>query len=292
MAKIILPLLFVFLWSGAFIATRAGLPDISPITFLAARFTLAGLILLPFTFFSGALGGWANARRVLPHLIVAGILINGATLTAGYWALVDISAATMALLGSLQPLVTAFLSGAILGDRFRSTQWFGFCLGTVGVAMVAGINSIDLGQTEGILWGVGASGCLIAGTLYYARFCRSSALLTANFVQLTAGAGFCWLVVLGFEEVHVSVTPTLVWSFFYLTFGVSLGAMGLYLFMLKTGTAGKVTANFYITPGLTAILGWLILDESLSPHVLVGFGLAMVGLWLVHSRQPAVIRPR
>ena len=87
MVKIVLPLLFVFLWSGAFIATRAGLPGISPITFLAARFTLAGLILLPFTFFSGVLGGWTNARRVLPHLIVAGILINGVTLTAGYWAL-------------------------------------------------------------------------------------------------------------------------------------------------------------------------------------------------------------
>ena len=68
--------------------------------------------------------------------------------------------------------------------------------------------------------------------------------------------------------------------------------MGLYLFMLKTGTAGKVTANFYITPGLTAMLGWLILDESLSPHVLVGFGLAMVGLWLVHSRQLEVTQPR
>ena len=122
MAKIIFPLLFVFLWSGAFIATRAGLPDISPITFLAARFTLAGLILLPFTFFSGALGGWANARRVLPHLIVAGILINGATLTAGSWAMVDVSAETVALLGSLQPLVPVFLTGVIHGDLFRAKQ--------------------------------------------------------------------------------------------------------------------------------------------------------------------------
>ncbi|SVA91519.1 uncharacterized protein METZ01_LOCUS144373 [marine metagenome] len=285
--NIALPLLFVFLWSGAFIAVRVGIPDISPITFLAARFTLAGLILLPITFFSGAWGGWRDAARVWPHLMVAGVLLNGAYLTAGYWALTDISAATMALIGSLQPLMTAFLSGPVLGDRFRPRQWLGFFLGTAGVALVAGINIVDLNHTEGVLWGVGGSACFIAGTLYYARFCKPSALITANCVQLTTAAIFCWLVVLAFEEVHVAITPTLIWSFLYLTLGVSLGGMGLYLYMLKTGTAGKVAANFYITPGLTALLGWLILGESLSLNVLAGFALAIVGLWMVHRRELA-----
>ncbi|GIS90052.1 MAG: hypothetical protein CM1200mP20_00930 [Pseudomonadota bacterium] len=47
--NIALPLLFVLLGSGAFIAERIGFPpDISPITFLAPRvFPLAGLILCP-----------------------------------------------------------------------------------------------------------------------------------------------------------------------------------------------------------------------------------------------------
>ena len=183
--------------------------------------------------------------------------------------------------------MTAFLSGPVLGDRFRPTQWIGFLLGTAGVALVAGINIFDLDHTEGVLWGVGGSACFIVGTLYYARFCKSSALITANCVQLNTAAVFCWLVVLLFEDVHVTVTPELIWSFIYLTFGVSLGGMGLYLYMLKTGTAGKVAANFYITPGLTAILGWQILGEHLSLNVLAGFALAIVGLWMVHRREPA-----
>ena len=75
---ILAPLLFVFLWSGAFIAVRAGIPDVSPIAFLAARFSLAALVLLPATFFAGALGGWREARRLWPHLVISGILLNGA----------------------------------------------------------------------------------------------------------------------------------------------------------------------------------------------------------------------
>jgi drug/metabolite transporter (DMT)-like permease len=282
---LIAPLLFVCLWSGAFIAVRAGIPDVSPIAFLAARFTLAAAILLPFTFLLAGVGGWGGARRQWPHLAVSGILLNGAYLSGAYWAMTEISAATMALIGSLQPLLTAFLSGPVLGDRFRPAQWLGFILGTTGVAIVAGINIVDLGNTEGVLWGVGSSVSFVAGTLYYARFCRSSALLTTNCVQLAAAAAFCWLVVLGVEEVSVRFTPTALASFLYLTLGVSLGGMGLYLFMLRSGTAGKVTANFYVTPGLTAVLGWLILGETLTPNAIAGFALAMAGLWLVHGRR-------
>lgn len=276
------PLFFVFLWSGAFIAVRAGIPDVSPIAFLAARFTLAAAILLPVSFVLA--GGWREAKRLWPHLAVSGVLLNGAYLSAAYWAMTEITAATMALIGALQPLMTAFLSGPLLGDRFRPAQWLGFFLGTTGVAIVTGVNIVDLGRTEGVLWGIGGVVSFVAGTLYFARFGRSSSLVTTNCVQLTAAAAFCWLVVLGFEEVHVAYTPAALWSFLYLTFGVSLGGMGLYLYMLKRGTAGKVTANFYITPGLTAILGWLVLGETLQPNAIAGFALAMVGLWLVHGR--------
>lgn len=282
---ILAPLLFVLLWSGAFIAVRAGVQDVSPIAFLAARFTLAAAILLPISLFLRGLGGWQDARRLWLHLVVSGILLNGAYLSAAHWAMVDISAASMALIGSLQPLLTAFLSGPVLGDRFRPLQWVGFLLGTAGVAIVAGINVFDFGNTAGVFWGVLSCFSFVAGTLYYARFCKSSNLVTTNCIQLAAAALFCWLLVLGFEEVSVSLTPSALFSFTYLTLGVSLGGMGLYLYMLKTGTAGKVAANFYITPGLTAVLGWIILEETISNNALLGFGLAMIGLWLVHGQR-------
>ncbi|HJL53502.1 MAG TPA: EamA family transporter, partial [Arenicellales bacterium] len=117
--------------------------------------------------------------------------------------------------------------------------------------------------------------------------CNPSALTTATCVHLTTAAFFCWLVVLAFEEVHVAFPPPLIWTFLSLPLGVPRGGMAFYLYMLKTGTAGKVAANFYITPGLTALLGWLILGETLSLNVLAGFALAIVGLWMVHRRELA-----
>ena len=87
-----------------------------------------------------------------------------------------------------------------------------------------------------------------------------------------------------FEDVRVAWTPASVGTLLYLIFGVSLGGMGLYLFMLNSGTAGKVAANFYLTPGLTAVFGFVLLGETLPPTALIGFAMAMAGIWLVQGR--------
>jgi drug/metabolite transporter (DMT)-like permease len=101
-------------------------------------------------------------------------------------------------------------------------------------------------------------------------------------VQLAAAAALCWLFVLLFETPRADWTPAAVITLLHLTIGVSLGGMGLLLFMLRTGTAGKVAANFYLTPGLTAVMGWLLLGEDLAPLAIAGFVVASAGVWLVN----------
>ena len=49
--------------------------------------------------------------------------------------------------------------------------------------------------------------------------------------------------------------------------------VGLLLFMLRSGTAGKVAAIFFLTPGLSAVLGWLVLGEGLAPAAVVCFSI-------------------
>ena len=59
-------------------------------------------------------------------------------------------------------------------------------------------------------------------------------------------------------------TPTAIVTLLWLALAVSIGGMGLFLYLMKAGAAGKVAANFYLTPGVTAVMGWLVLGESLS----------------------------
>lgn len=275
------------LWSGAFVAVRAGLPDVSALTFLAARFTVASLVLVGFTLaWRAARADWQAIGRLWPHLVVAGVLINGAYLSAGYLAMTQIKGAMMALVGALAPVLTALISSR-LGERFRPVQWLGFGLGFVGVVVVVGAE-LDTGALKssatwvGLGWAVCSLLSIVAGTLYFNRHAKAAPLLVSNAVQLGAGALFCWLLVAGFETPRVNLTWGAALTFAYLTFAVSLGAMAIYLYMLKRETAGRAIANLYLTPGVTALLGWAVLDERFAVTAIAGFAISMLGLWLVN----------
>lgn len=274
------PLAFILLWSMAFVAVRAGLPDVSPLYFLAVRFALATMILLAIAALWRL--GWSGLRNTWRHFVVAGVLINALYLSAGYLAMTEIAGATLALIGALHPLLTALLAGPVLGERFRARQWLGVACGIVGVALVVGIDAGDLAQRSGVAWGLAGVACLTAGTLYYSRYCRGLGLVQANTVQLAAAAAVTAAFALAFEDIRADWTPTALATLGFLVCGVSLGGMALLLYMLKTGTAGRVAANFYLTPGTTAVLGWLILGEALSPLAILGFAIASAGVWLVH----------
>ena len=278
------PIAFICIWSGAFIAVRAGLPDVSPLFFLTIRFAMAGTFLV---LVLSALQPrrWRDLNGKWRMTALAGVLMNGCYLGGAYIAMTEVTAATMALAGSLQPIMVAALSMPLLGDRFSARQWLGFALGTAGVALVAGINVLELQNGTGMTWALVSVGSMVAGTLLFSRYARGVPAAQANAVQLLSGAVFCGVMMLLFEDVHVQWTAASLGTLAYLTVGVSLGGMGLYLYMLNSGTAGKVAANFYLTPGLTAVFGYVLLGESLSPLALCGFSLASVGIWLVNARR-------
>ncbi len=279
-SRLVAPAVFVLLWSGAFVAVRAGLPYASPLGFLATRFSLASLVLLAVIFaFARFRVPWRGLA--LPHLIVAGVLINGAYLSAAYLAMTEIKGAMMALVGALAPVATAFISNRMLGEAITWRRWLGFALGFAGVVIVVGVEAEAMALSAGIGWAFLSMACLVAGTLYFNRFCRAAPLLPSNCVQLGAAAIFCWLLMALFETPRFEPAWPALASFAYLTFAVSLGAMAIFLFMLKRETASTAIANLYLTPGIAALMGWWLLDERFALNAAAGFAVSMLGLWLV-----------
>lgn len=283
------PVAFIVLWSSAFIAARVGLPHVSPLLFLAARFVLATVLLAAFCLVWKQ--DWSGMARRWPHFVVAGILINGLYLSGAFIAMTHITGATMALVGSLHPLLTALLSGPVLGDRFRPSQWLGFACGVGGVALVAGVRLGDFAELEGMALGAAATAALVLGTLYYSKHCKGAPLMASNTVQLAGASAVTLALMFALETPHAEWTPEALIALVYLAVVVSVGGMALFLFMLKTGTAGKVAANFYLTPCVTAVLGWLVLSEGLSATAIAGFVLASAGVWLVNRSGSPVNAP-
>jgi drug/metabolite transporter (DMT)-like permease len=278
------PFAFVLLWSSSFIAARVGLRHLTPLLFVAVRLVLAATVLL------GAMAvlrrSWRGLAGRWVHCAVSGVLTNSVLLMTAHVAMVRVGAAPIALIQTLNPLLTALLAWPLLGERLRALQWLGLLLGAAGVVLIVGLAAARSPlELNGLLLAAAGVVGLCGGTLYFGRFCRGVPILEGTTVQLLAAAVACVVATALFETPHAKWTEGAIAAVLWNAAAVSLGGMALYYLMLVRGTAARATANFYLVPGTAALMAWGLLDERLSVLTVVGLVVSSVGCWMVGRRE-------
>src|SRR5271165_6746654 len=163
------PFGFVLLWASSFIASRVGLRFLSPLLFVTVRLVLAATVLV--AVMAALRRPWRALAGRWGHLAVAGVLTNGVLLLTAHYAMVHVGAAQIALVQTLNPLLTALLAWPLLGERLRWLQWLGLFLGAAGVVLVVGLAAMRSPvEVNGLLLTAGGVVGLCAGTLYFGRF--------------------------------------------------------------------------------------------------------------------------
>ena len=195
---------------------------------------------------------------------MAGVLTNSVLLMTAHYAMVHIGAAQIALVQTLNPLLTALLAWPLLGEKLRPLQWLGLLLGAAGVVLVLGLAaSRSPVEFNGLLLTAAGVVGLCGGTLYFGRFCRGVPMLEGTTVQLVAAAAACVAATAVFETPHAVWNAAAIAAVLWNAAAVSLGGMALYYLMLVRGTAARATANFYLVPGTAALMAWALLGERL-----------------------------
>ncbi len=277
----LVPFAFVLLWSSSFIAAKVGLRDLSPLAFVAVRLSACALVLTALMVVRRESWRGLGGGRWL-HCAIAGALLNAVGLMGPHVGLTLVAPAFIALVQSLTPLLTASFGILVLGERMRPRQWLGMALGVAGVALVVGLAALHgTARVDGMAMAfVGVLG-FVAGTLWFGRFCRGVPLLPGVTVQFISAALVATAGAALFETPRLHWTEAAVAAVAWNTLAVSLGGMALYYLMLRRGAAARVTANFYLVPGTTAIITWLLLGDKLSPLAVAGFAVAGLGCGLV-----------
>jgi drug/metabolite transporter (DMT)-like permease len=275
-----MPVAFVLLWSTGFIVAKYASPHAPPLAFLLWRYATVVVVLLPIILASGA--PWPRNAATWLHVAVVGVLLQATYLGGVWWAIAEgMPAGASALIVGLQPLLTAFLAGAV-GERATARQWVGLVLGFAGVALVLsdrltlqGVGLAPLAVNVLALAGI------TAGTLYQKRFGVGVDLRTGSAIQFGASFLVTAPLVLASGNWRVDFAAefwlALAWSVLVL----SLVAMALLLTMIRRGRTTEVASLMYLTPPATALLAWALFDEALGPLAWAGVLVAMSGVALV-----------
>ena len=272
------------IWSSGFVVAKYAAPHAEPLSFLVVRY--AGVIALMLLLAVPARAAWPRGRAVA-HLAVAGIGIQAGYL-GGVWTAVaaGMPAGVAALVVNLQPVLTAGIAG-LLGQRLGRVQVVGLLLGFVGVAMVvssklttAGITPLTVGLT------VLALLTITAGTLYQKQFCPEFDLRTGQVVQFLASIAVTLPFALAFESFRLDWTPQLIGALGWSVLVLTGGGISLLFLMLRRGAAAQVTSYFYLVPGITALLAYVMFGETLGPTAIAGMLVAVLGVALATRRVP------
>ncbi|QFT88698.1 putative inner membrane transporter yiJE [Bacillus sp. THAF10] len=234
--------------------------------------------------------------KVIKKLPIVPILLIAILNNALPWALIaisetSISSSMASVVNATTPIWTILIGFSIFSSKMRTMQWIGVLVGFIGILVLLKLNIIQLFQDNffGVGTMLGATICYGFGAHLSRRYLQDIPITIISFSTL-AMAGILsgiFMLVLAPEGFLAVTTASTIFSLIGLgVFGSGIAYL-LYYYMVKEGSAEFASLVTYIVP-LTA-MGWgsLLLNEEITPHMLIGLILIFSGVYLSSYKTKA-----
>lgn len=280
------------LWGIPYLFIKEAVDSFSPAAIVAGRTLLGAAILLPLALRRGAL---RPALRLWPWVLAFGAIeMAGPFFLLGH-AEQTLSSGLTGLLVATVPLFAALVS-LVRGDRgvLSPMRTIGLGVGFAGVAVIVLGPGLDVAHPADALPAI-AQVLLVALLYAIAPFLIATklkdvpALGTITLSLLMIGVAY-----LPFGLLTQHEAPTVRSTVSLVLLGVLCTAVAFLGFFALIREVGPVRAPLftYVNPVVAILLGVLLLGEPLSPGLLFGFPIVIVGCWLAATggrlrRRPA-----
>lgn len=281
-------LLLSVLWGAAYLFMRAAVPAFGPAPMIFLRFGLAALLLLPIMLWRG---GWPVLRAHPREMLILGVPYTALPFILLAYGSLHLTAGLVAVLNATAPLFAALFAHYFLKDRLGFWRAVGLVIGFAGVGLLmAGSLSFKTGDAAlavaavmatSMSWGFGAQ---------YTR----THLAGADALVITVGslsvaslflAPFAWAT----WPAH-NPSPQAWAEVAFL--GVASSGVGYLMYFRLLRRVGPVRAMSvtFLNPVVALISGALYLGEGVTPQMLAGASVVLVGtalsLGVIGPRRP------
>jgi drug/metabolite transporter (DMT)-like permease len=271
--------LLATLWGASYTFIKLGVATIPPITLIAARTLIAGLLLLVVMRWRGLslprdAASWrrflfqACLNSVIPFTLIA-------------WAERSLDAGLATILNSTAPVFTFLLTFAITRhEPVTVRKLFGVLAGLAGICLIVGVQALG-GIGEQLV----AQIAVVVATICYA----GAAIFSRGFKGLdpmapAAGSLLCGAAILVPLSLVVdrpwTLAPSASSMLALLGLAVFSTALAFVIYFRLIQTLGSVgtTSQAYLRVPIGVALGVLSLGESLTPTAWVGLGCVVIGV--------------
>ena len=275
----IFPLIFVLLWSSAFITTKPIIDNSDPFSALAFRFALVSIGFFLFSIYSKQ--KILVSKRNFFESFFSGVLFHGIYLGGVFFSISEgMPTGIAALIVTLQPLLTNALSGPILNEKVSLKQWLGVLLGFSGAVMVLGFDIGTEIPTIGLVATIVALIAITTSTIWQKKLSNNLPLSVSNMNQALGGFIFHIVIIIFFAKPYINFSTTFLIAMSHQIFLVSFGAFTILMLLIKKNSASKTVSIFFLIPPTSALMAWVFLNETLSSFDILGFIVATIGVYM------------
>ncbi|MGF1734806.1 DMT family transporter [Photobacterium satsumensis] len=280
------PLLTVIIWAGNAIVNKMSYSVIDPGAISFYRWFFAMMVLTPFVMPSV----WRKRHEIKPHLTkLAFLALLGMVLnqSLGYFAAATTTATNMALIISLVPLLSMFLSVPILGQRLLPLAMVGAVLSLAGLVFMLGHGDIRTLTSQGIKQG---DALLMIAAFVYALYCvlLKRWKMPLNNWQSVYVQGLFAVIMLTpmlLSSERMAISGESLPLIMYAALPASVLAPWCWLKGIEILGADRTAMFMNLMPVLTALIASVTLGEQLAVYHYIGGGMVLSGVILA-QRKP------
>lgn len=272
-------------WGATFVLVKSALSDVSPILFLAMRFSLAALALT--AIFRGAGPGPWSWKAAGAGALAGSFLFSGYALqTIG---LRFTSAPKSAFLTGLTSVMVPLVGALVYKTRPQVSEVVGVLVATVGLGLMTleGVTgSIARGDLLTLFGAVGFAAYIV--TLGHFSGQMSFELLSVT--QIAAAAMLALLLFSWVESPRLEWRPAVVWAILITGLVCTALAFTIQAWAQQYTTSTRTALIYMLEPVFAWMTSFLLADEGLSRRAAVGAALILGGVLLVEMK-PLDSRP-
>lgn len=276
-------LLVTLIWGFNYVAGKAGVNEMPPILFTGLRFFLLSMILLPF------LKLHAGQMR---SIIIISLTMGGVHFALFYMGLAaahDVS--TVAIASQLGVPFVTIMSILFLGEEVHWKRWTGIGVSFLGV-MIIGFDPTVFLYLNGLALVILAAFVGAVAMIYMRRLNGVGIFELQAWIALLSWPVLVPLTLL-MEQGQAEAMGNASWAAWggvlYTALGASLvGHAGMY-YLLQRYQVTQTAPLTLMSPVWGVFFGITILGDTLTPRIIIGGAMTLIGVAIVSSRQKQLV---
>ncbi len=271
-------------WGFNFPVAKTGLMHLPPLLFMALRFAVVAIILVPFVKLPR--GRW---RQVIGIAFTLG-LVHFSLMFNG---LRDLDAATAAIAIQLQVPFASLLAAVFFKDKLGWRRALGMAIAFIGVALIAGEPRLN-GQYLALFLVIGAA-CTWSIANVQIKFLTGVDGFALNAWMAVFATPMLLIASLVLEDNHVVIMSEISWTaifaVLYQSIMVVVFGYGCWYWLLRRYSFNQAMPFTLLVPVIGVFSAVWFLGEALTPYLIAGGGLTVVGVAIIVLRRPKVASP-